>query len=392
MKLFFLYTVPADNSIYKKIKDQIITFQKLKDNGVIDDFACVNSSATENYVYRISTDNKHGVQFFNRIGHLYALSNVVLSYPKLYKYVYRYIKENTFTHIYIRRAVCDRFLISFMKKLNKAGIKILFEIPTYPYDKEFPPNSMYKKIDNKWRSKLSPLVQYIVTPFRGYDYIFDIPVITVDNGIIVDNVKRVIGNKENTDNTINLIAVAGLSYWHGYDRLIKGLIDYYDHQENPRELYFHLVGGEMDNQFRKEYEQLVLGSSIESRVKFYGPVFGEELNKIYEIADIAVSSLGLHRLGLKQSATLKSREYLAKGLPIISEGNVGYDSEDFKYALNVPMDESPINIQDIIDFYDRIYNNGLMNREDIISDIVNYAYKNFDMYELMKNMIKELKH
>ena len=81
---------------------------------------------------------------------------------------------------------------------------------------------------------------------------------------------------------------------------------------------------------------------------------GQELTDIYNTADIAVSSLGMHRIGLTSGQTLKSKEYGAKGLPVISEYDVTEYPKGNQYQLIVPMDESPLDMDKIIEMYDLI--------------------------------------
>ena len=102
------------------------------------------------------------------------------------------------------------------------------------------------------------------------------------------------------------------------------------------------------------YKELVKKYGLEQRVKFYGFQNGEELEEIYNTADIALSSLGVHRIGLKTAQTLKSKEYGAKGLPIISEYLVEEYPVGEQYQLVVPMDESPVDMKAVINMYDKM--------------------------------------
>ena len=105
------------------------------------------------------------------------------------------------------------------------------------------------------------------------------------------------------------------------------------------------------------------------------------MEELYETADIALSSLGMHRVGLKVGQTLKSKEYGAKGLPIISEYRVEEYPEGEKYQLVVPMDESPVNIESVIRMYDAIMEGNVQQERKKIRDAVK---KEADMQVVMK--------
>ena len=89
---------------------------------------------------------------------------------------------------------------------------------------------------------------------------------------------------------------------------------------------------------------------------------------IYDISDIGVNSLAIHRLGLKKESTLKTKEYAAKGLPVISSYPVDAFSkkDQTKYVHLVPGDDSDICVQEIVNFYDRIYDG---NKQTVANSI-----------------------
>jgi hypothetical protein len=67
---------------------------------------------------------------------------------------------------------------------------------------------------------------------------------------------------------------------------------------------------------------------------------------------------------------LKNREYATRGIPFIySEQDSDFDSQP--YILKAPADESPINIQQIIDFM----NNFTMKPEEIRNTVKHLTWK-----------------
>ena len=90
---------------------------------------------------------------------------------------------------------------------------------------------------------------------------------------------------------------------------------------------------------------------LQNRIIFHGQLFGEELTKVFNLCQFAIGSLGRHRSGITVIKTLKNREYATRGIPFIySEQDSDFDHQP--YVLKAPADESPIDIQQIIDFVD----------------------------------------
>ena len=104
---------------------------------------------------------------------------------------------------------------------------------------------------------------------------------------------------------------------------------------------------------------------MENYVILYGKKHGTELDNLFDKCDFGIGSLGRHRVGIDKIKTLKNREYAARGIPFIySETDSDFDPKP--YVLKAPADESPIEIQRIIDFYKRNTMSPIEIRESII--------------------------
>ena len=128
----------------------------------------------------------------------------------------------------------------------------------------------------------------------------------------IDVESEKIVEKKKATNEITLLAVAIMRRQHGYEWVIRGLKTYYNkaHREKVKLL---IVG---DGPEKKKYQRLVYKYHLEDVVKFYPTTVGEELNKLYDQADIALAAFGMYKLGVNRLSALKTREYLAKGLPL----------------------------------------------------------------------------
>lgn len=241
------------------------------------------------------------------------------------------------------------FTISLFSKIKKMGVKAVMEIPTYPYDSEYITFKMKceRAMDRCFRHKLAMLFDYIVT-FSNYDTIFGQKTIRISNGIDFSAIPLK-AHLNDTSKSLSLIGVAEVHYWHGFDRLIAGLAEYY--RSNPEyKVYFHIVGNLTGEREKQEILTPIESEHLNEYVILHGAMYGEELEEVFDSADLGIGSLGRYRSGIKYIKPLKNREYAARGIPFIfSETDEDFDNRPF--VLKEPADESPINIQALIDFY-----------------------------------------
>ena len=101
-----------------------------------------------------------------------------------------------------------------------------------------------------------------------------------------------------------------------------------------------------------------------------GAKTGGDLDSLFNKSHVAVNTIGWHRMNIRNSDTLKAREYCARGIPFISSGNDMDFAESFKYIYKVPEDDSPIDISGIIKFYKTL------KPGNIVNDMRKYAEKN----------------
>lgn len=271
--------------------------------------------------------------------------------------------------IYFRKDVVDYSVYNFLRTIKKKNpnCKILFEIPTFPYDNEIKhgfKNQIFYFKDVINRKKLYKCVDRVVTCYKK-DKIFGIPTLYMPNGFDFEN--NPMRNIKDLNGQISIIGVASLAFWHGYDRLIKGMGEYYANG-GTRDIVFHCVG---DGVALPQLKQLVSDYKLEDKVVFYGMRHRKELDDIYDKCNIAVDCLGLFRKNLLVSSSLKSREYVSKGLPIINNGLVDFIDNDYPYFLNIVGNDEPISMNLIIDFFDSIYINE--NVIDVSEKIRNYG-------------------
>jgi hypothetical protein len=291
-----------------------------------------------------------------------------------------FINNNKFNFIYVRRPFLSYKFIKIIKKFSKYSY-IFYEYPTYPHLKEsfntknFPKlvtDLIYERFLKKY------IYNYIVISYYNSNERF----ITINNGIDLANIKTV--KKEVKNNKLNLLVIANLAPWHGIDRIIKGLYNYYSIKSNSdkKDIKLFIIGygnGKIYNSLVKLTKEL----NMEKYVIFHGTKTGKELDDIVNKCDMAFGSLGMHRIDLEYASTLKLREYCARGIPFVYAYN-DFDFNNFKYSMKIDSNESPVNIDKIIEFYNSIKN------ENYIEEMRKYAEENLTWDAKMKPVIEKI--
>lgn len=264
-----------------------------------------------------------------------------------YSDIVNYAVTNKIDAVYIRYDLnSDPFTINLVRKLHENGIKIIVEIPTWPYDGEVKGQGARLQIqvliDKLFRHTFFKYCERVIT-YANCDNIFGRPTINISNGVDFNKVKLTAAPGDNTE--LHMLSVANIHLWHGLDRLISGMAE---NKAIPAKL--HIVGDGLPDiieGYRKQAEE----AEIADRVSILGPLFGESLDKEFAWANIAVGSLGRHRSGISDIKTLKNREYAARGFAFFySENDTDFDNA--QYVLKVPADESPVDIKAVKSFLD----------------------------------------
>ncbi len=320
---------------------------------------------------------------------IYELNNKCNIIRKLfYRYFFQkailnFYKEKQFDNIYIRYYRTDLWFLLFVKYVSKKS-KVIIEFPTFPYDSEMQKgikNRIALLVDRFYRRFLNKYIDRAVT-YSNDDRIFGIPCIKTKNGIDMEAID-ICNQYKKKNGKIDLLAVASMSFWHGYDRLIEGIKQYYT--DSPQEeIYLHLVGEGKETPY---YKELVKRYKLEDKIFFYGFKTGNELHKIAQKCNIAVCSLGLHRLNLETASTLKSREYCAQGFPLITSTTLDFIELGSKYICYLPSDESVVNCKCIVNFYNSIYTNNY-SIDAITKELRDYVEQECDMKNTLKEVLR----
>ena len=150
-----------------------------------------------------------------------------------------------------------------------------------------------------------------------------------------------------------------------------------------RNIRIHLVGYGPET---RKYTRLVNKLSLNDRVIFHGIKTGAELEKIYLSCDIGISGLASYKQHVDKSSSLKVREYLTHGLPIISgcREDVFDTCRDNEYYLEFPNDDSDIDMQIILDYYDKLIEKYGQEKKCLSRAIQSFALDHVDIVKTMQ--------
>ncbi|QYJ83759.1 glycosyltransferase family 4 protein [Shewanella aegiceratis] len=331
MKVLHVNFVPEQLlGVKRKIYGQI---EALRANGhtvVVGQYNNEGYSFGEEQIFSLRTKNR----FFRKLLEVFIMLRLL-----------RKINFD-FDYIYIRYMRLTPWFFMFLRALGNKGARVIIEVPTYPYDKEYRKDGLYYS-DIFFRRYLHKYVLGVTYVGAKFQSVWGMPALDIHNGIDIENLKLSNANRKSkgADKDVNFIGVANLSDWHGYDRFIMSM-SILDRKVLAR-VKFHIVG---DGEVLGYLQGLVQALNLTENVIFYGNRSGEDLDSIFEYCQIGVASLGLYRIGHEFITPLKPAEYTARGLPfILANADERFFDVSFKYQIE--NNGSNFNIKDILDWY-----------------------------------------
>ncbi len=184
----------------------------------------------------------------------------------------------------------------------------------------------------------------VTSEIASYEYNLirrDIPYFTLTNSIRVQNYPLKKSTRTANDLLRMLYVGSHTASWQGLDRILAGMSAFKD--DTKLELH---IAGILDADIAKLIESL----HLRDRVIVHGYKTDRELDCLFDLCDLAIGTLGMHRKDLVYGSTLKVREYMARGIPFI----ISYKDEDiaqnFPYILHAPADDTPIDFSKVMAF------------------------------------------
>lgn len=312
---------------------------EISENGI---FLISNGNTAKDSCIRVS-DAKHPSGPLRKLQH----------YDQLFRAARRQVARGDYDIVYVRSSPPTAAYLLLLKAARWHGAQVVVEIPTYPSVGEISGNTWLrrqalrasefgKRLEAKWVDLYAVIGENVNGTLRGR------PARNIDNGVNVPAIaERTPASKMPELRTeVNVIALASMCKWHGYDRVIRGMAEIRK-SERPR---IHLVGPDGDGSLHR-WKILAEELDVAESVFFHGRLDGEKLRELIDHCHGAIGSLALHRIRVTSASTLKVREYMARGIPFI------YATEDPTLtagaigALQVSADENPISIGEIVNFF-----------------------------------------
>lgn len=324
--------------ISKKIKSEI---QTLKNIG----YEVYYTSYLESGV-AICNDNDEVIMQRIYVKPTTNTNGFVLS-QQLIKIAITYLEENKFDFALLR---INRFTKKYMKMLNvlkNNNTFVMMESLSYFPELKYSDLSSfgYKFFWHEIKKKKKCLKNYVdlmLTEGKISDF-WGIPAIEFSMGVDADSMPE--HNYIGRADEINMIMVGCSSIYHGTDRIINSMADYYNSSSHAATVKLHLVGDVLEQDV-KRIDKL----NLQRYVYCYGKKYGDELYEIYNKCNIALGPLAQYRVKKKDTG-LKTKEYLAIGIPYVYTGIESRLPKNYKYILEISNDSSIVDINKIIRFY-----------------------------------------
>ncbi len=203
-------------------------------------------------------------------------------------------------------------------------------------------------------------------------------VIVIPNGI---NVKSY-DVKKNIDlnSPLKIIFLKGTSTnapWNGLDRLIDSIDNILNpHQKIKLLICGHIINGEIP---KRSYVEIV---GYKNKL---------DIDQLIQEVHIGVSTLSLYKKELKEASTLKTREYIARGLPFFyayTDPDLNEESKEF--ALEFSNDDSLIDMEKVIEFAKKALQDKDLPQKmrKYAEDYLDYEVKMKQLYINLESLIK----
>jgi hypothetical protein len=322
MRILYLinYDLNEENGVVNKIKQQSTVWTK---QGHTVFFVSYKTLSLYNNNYEIIENLKTLNIQFGRIGTALKL------FYNMY-FVEKLLKKIEFDIIYMRYQLYTPFISNFLKKH-----KVIMEINSDDLE-EYKLSSKITHNYNKYTRRF--LLKY-VDGFISVSYelrdkflYWNKPIEVIANGIDTKSYKVVFPK-----NKVPILVFIGTPNqpWHGIDKIEKLAQKFLQYK-------FYIIGTKKENT---------------QNITYFGYLSNKESSKIVQQCDIGIGTLSLYKKGLQEASPLKTRQYLACGLPII----YAYDDTDIKsvisFALKLDNSNNNLDYSKIEYFIDNMFQN-----------------------------------
>ncbi len=158
------------------------------------------------------------------------------------------------------------------------------------------------------------------------------PIKIIGNGI---NTQEYSMEDTNNQRPILVFIATPNQPWQGLDKILTMTKHFVNYE-------FYIIGTE--------------GNSI-ANLKYFGFLSKEASTNVIQKCDIGLGTLSLYRQGLTEASPLKTRQYLACGLPLIYAYEDTDIPDDVEFGLRLDNKENNMDYQKIEKFIQKVFNN-----------------------------------
>ena len=357
MKILIVYPVDFKKNLNRGIFDKMIgQGEAMEKLGHVVSYAYL-----EGAVGKIFTKNQEQVITS-------AISNLFAKYHSFFSGLKKYNSINRYDICYIRHLLHTHSLFSFVEVVKSIGIRVIYEYPTLPYEREWmkPIQRLALLEDAYFRRKVESHFDKVVH-YGGYDR--NLNSIQITNGI---QFRTDVSIPKYTSGAFRMIAIGRWEYWHGLDRLIQGI------PSCNQDVELHIVG---QGPYLGVYRALVTNLSLNDKVLFHSSLFGAHLEELISKCHLGIGTLGLHRKEVVLDSSLKHRMYCSYGVPFLYAGKDSDFMDDLEFVFTINGDDGIININGLIEDY--------LTRNIHPVEIRKYAHKHLSWYSRMRVILEK---
>lgn len=248
---------------------------------------------------------------------------------------------------YLRYVYFDPKTIKMLKQVKDNGYFVMLEIHSYPvyFLRDYKLWPVFA-LDYLCRKKALSYVDRIIA-LTDKKNLFGKETINIENGIDLAAIRP--QRKIVCPGTIRIISVSYEWAVHGYDRLIRGIAEYNKNDSKKYRIEAIFVGTVL-----RSTEKLIKKLKLQEYVTITGTKYGKELDEIYDHCDLGMGCVAIHRRRAQTVSTIKTKEYIAKGIPFFYAGKPLFDEQFFPYSLQLESKEEPLNMDRIVQFYEEM--------------------------------------
>lgn len=195
---------------------------------------------------------------------------------------------------------------------------------------------------------------------------FNKPIMIIANGI---DVKEYAMQQNNNDKPILVFIGTPNKPWHGLDKIVE-MAKYFEKYQ------FYVIGTE--------------GKETDN-IKYFGYLSRAESTKVIQSCDVGIGTLSLYKTGLNEASPLKTRQYLACGLPII----YSYQDTDLcgnmDFSLRLKNEEKNIDYNVIESFVETVFNNQKIKirAREFAEEMLDYTKKEEERLRFFRKVLGE---